>query len=177
MHDVGRNFQSIEFLKTQINFMSQYKLNIFHFHLTEDIAWRLQSKMYPQLTAASTMLRNPGEYYTLQELKELNEYCKKKFITLIPEIDMPGHSAAFKRALGIDMQTPEGLIACKNILTEICSELGVPLLSQRRHAVKITDPNSLPLISDLHQSLHTLPLAEEPGETVRPRNPTPTRRQ
>lgn len=163
MHDVGRNFQTIDFLKTQINFMSQYKLNIFHFHLTEDIAWRLQSKMYPQLTLASAMLRNPGEYYTIEEVKELIAYCNKRFITLVPEIDMPGHSAAFKRALGMDMQTPEGLAACKNILSEIAADLDVPYIHIGSDEVKIKDTNFLPAISNLLKSLNKIPVAWDPG--------------
>ena len=163
MHDVGRNFESIDFLKSQINFMSQYKLNIFHFHLTEDIAWRLQSKLYPQLTATSNMLRNAGEYYTIKELKDLNEYCKKRFIILVPEIDMPGHSAAFKRAFGFDMQTPEGLAACKNILTELCTELDVPYIHIGSDEVKIKDTSFLPEISRLIKSLNKIPVAWDPG--------------
>lgn len=163
MHDVGRNFQSIDFLKTQINLMSQYKLNIFHFHLTEDVAWRLQSKMYPQLTTAFTMLRNPGEFYSIQELKDIVDFCKKRFITLIPEIDMPGHSAAFKRAMGIDMQSPEGLKACKNILNELCTELDVPYIHIGSDEVKIKDTAFLPEISRLLKSLNKIPVAWDPG--------------
>lgn len=64
MTDVGRNFQSMGLLKQQIEIMSRYKLNIFHLHLTEDIAWRLAIKQYPQLTAPENMLRNKGESYT-----------------------------------------------------------------------------------------------------------------
>jgi len=63
MVDVGRNYMSMKLLKEQIDVMAAYKLNIFHFHLTEDIAWRLQSKQYPHLTDAKNMIRNPGEYY------------------------------------------------------------------------------------------------------------------
>ncbi|HOZ70470.1 MAG TPA: family 20 glycosylhydrolase, partial [Chitinophagaceae bacterium] len=71
MVDVGRNFQTIKQLKQQIEVMAAYKLNVFHFHLTEDIAWRLQSKQYPQLTDARHMLRNAGKYYSIPEMKEL----------------------------------------------------------------------------------------------------------
>ena len=70
MVDVGRNYMSMKLVKEQIDIMAAYKLNIFHFHITEDIAWRLQSKQYPQLTDAKYMLRNPGEYYSLDEMKE-----------------------------------------------------------------------------------------------------------
>ncbi|HRN46336.1 MAG TPA: family 20 glycosylhydrolase, partial [Flavobacterium sp.] len=108
MVDVGRNYQSMKLLKQQIDAMAAYKLNVFHFHPTEDIAWRLQSKLYPQLTDPEFMLRDKGEYYTENDIKELINYCKERYITFIPEIDMPGHSAAFKRAMGVDMQSDAG---------------------------------------------------------------------
>jgi len=95
MVDVGRNYQPMDMLKQQIDEMAFYKLNIFHFHFTEDIAWRLQSKLYPQLTIPENMLRDKGQYYTEENMKELISYCKERYITLVPEIDMPGHSDAF----------------------------------------------------------------------------------
>ncbi len=163
MHDVGRNFQSIRQLKMQIDLMSRYKMNIFHFHLTEDIAWRLQSRLYPQLTADSNMLRNPGDYYTLEEVKDLVQYCKERFITLIPEIDMPGHSAAFKRAMSVDMQSVQGLIYCKNIITEVCKELDVPYIHIGGDEVKITNKDFLPEIAALVKSLGKKVIAWDPG--------------
>jgi lysophospholipase L1-like esterase len=163
MIDVGRNFQSISQLKQQIDVMAAYKLNIFHFHLTEDIAWRLQSKMYPQLTDAKYMKRNPGEYYSLDEMRELIAYCKKKYITLIPEIDMPGHSAAFERAMGVDMQSDSGLVICKNILTELCRELDVPYVHVGGDEVKITYKEFLPQMISLLKSLEKKVIAWQPG--------------
>jgi N-acetyl-beta-hexosaminidase len=119
MVDVGRNYQSVKQLKQQIDVMAHYKLNIFHFHLTENIAWRLQVKRYPQLTAPENMVRNKGKYYTIPEMKELIQYCKDRFITLVPEIDMPGHRAAFKRGMGVDIQRDRGLNIIKNIISEV----------------------------------------------------------
>lgn len=168
MHDVGRNYQSIDFLKQQIDIMSRYKLNIFHFHLTEDIAWRLQSKLYPQLTAPANMLRNPGEYYTLEEVKDLVQYCKERFITLVPEVDMPGHSAAFKRAMKTDMQSAEGLAICKNILTELCRELDIPYLHIGGDEVKITNPGFLPSVAQVVSNLGKKVVAWDPGGNVPP---------
>lgn len=163
MVDVGRNYQSIKQLKQQIDVMAAYKLNIFHFHLTEDIAWRLQSKMYPQLTDAKHMQRNPGEYYSLDEMKELIAYCKKKYITLIPEIDMPGHSAAFKRAMGVDMQSDSGLMICKNIIKELSAELDVEIVHIGGDEVKITNKQFLPEIAKLLKSLNKNVMAWDPG--------------
>ena len=106
-------------LKQQIDVMAMYKLNIFHFHPTEDIAWRIAIKKYPQLTAPEHMQRNKGMYYTEAEIKELIAYCKERYITFVPEIDMPGHSAAFKRAMKVDMQSDSGMVYVKNILKEL----------------------------------------------------------
>lgn len=166
MVDVGRNYQSIKQLKQQIDVMAAYKLNIFHFHLTEDIAWRLQSKQYPQLTEAENMLRNPGKFYTLAEMKELIRYCKDRYITLIPEIDMPGHSAAFKRAMGVDMQSEEGVKICKNILAELCRELDVPYVHIGGDEVKITNKEFLPQMIAILKSLGKKVVAWDPGGNV-----------
>lgn len=166
MVDVGRNFQSIKQLKQQIDVMAAYKLNIFHFHLTEDIAWRLQSKQYPQLTDGKNMLRNPGKYYSLNEMKELIAYCKEKYITLVPEIDMPGHSAAFKRAMGVDMQSEKGVVICKNILTELCREFDVPYVHVGGDEVKITNKEFLPKMIDLLKLHGKKVIAWNPGGNV-----------
>lgn len=166
MVDVGRNFQSIKQLKQQIDIMAAYKLNVFHFHLTEDIAWRLQSKRYPQLTAARNMLRNPGKYYTIAAMKELIAYCRERHITLIPEIDMPGHSDSFTRAMGVDMQQEKGLQICKNILRELCRELDPPYIHIGGDEVKITNKNFLPEITALLRSLGKKVIAWDPGGNV-----------
>lgn len=166
MVDVGRNYQSVQQLKQQINVMAAYKLNIFHFHCTEDIAWRLQSKQYPQLTISKYMLRNPGKFYSLNELKDLIGYCKERFITLVPEIDMPGHSEAFKRAMSIDMQSEAGVSICKNILTELCKELDVPYIHIGGDEVKITNKAFLPQMTSLLQSFGKKVIAWNPGGNV-----------
>lgn len=147
MVDVGRNYQSLKQLKEQIDVMAAYKLNIFHFHFTEDIAWRLQSKQYPQLTDPQHMLRNAGEYYLLDEMKELIAYCRERYITLVPEIEMPGHSAAFKRALKTDMQSDSGLVIVKNIIKEFCTTYDVPYIHIGADEVKITNKNFIPEIT------------------------------
>ena len=151
MVDVGRNYQSIAQLKAQIDVMAAYKMNIFHFHLTEDIAWRLESKQYPQLTASNNMLRNAGKFYSYQAVRDLIQYCANRNIVLIPEIDMPGHSAAFKRAMGVDMQSDSGKIICKNILTELVQELKVPYVHIGGDEVKIVNKTFLPeMVAHLH---------------------------
>ncbi|QNL51042.1 family 20 glycosylhydrolase [Olivibacter sp. SDN3] len=133
-------------LKQQIDQMAGYKLNVFHFHLTEDVAWRLQIKQYPKLTAAENMQRNQGKFYSVAQIKELIQYCKDRYITLVPEIDMPGHSAAFTRALGVDMQSEKGLQVVKNIIEEVCETYDVPYIHIGADEVKITNQQFLPEI-------------------------------
>lgn len=90
MHDVGRGYISIDELKREIDILAKFKINVFHWHLTENQAWRLESKVHPQVNAPETMARFPGEFYTQEEAKELVRFCAERGVTLIPEIDMPG---------------------------------------------------------------------------------------
>ena len=114
MHiDVSRHFFSLDFLKKQIDMMAHYKLNYFHWHLTDGPGWRIEIKQYPELTniaawrthslwkewwASGRKYTNEvapnanGGYYTQEEAKELVDYAAKRHITIIPEIEMPGHS-------------------------------------------------------------------------------------
>ncbi len=122
MQDVGRNFQSMEMLKEQIDVLAAYKFNVFHFHVTENPGWRLESKIYPQLNSPESMTRQKDKYYTQEDFKELVEYCRKREITLIPEFDIPGHSAAFRKAMGFDtMSDPRVQRALIDLVDELCS--------------------------------------------------------
>ncbi len=168
MVDVGRNYQSMQLLKQEVDKMAFYKLNIFHFHFTEDIAWRLQSKMYPDLTRPENMLRDKGEYYTVEEMKELISYCKERYITLVPEIDMPGHSAAFKRAMHTDMQSDSGMIILKNILQEFCQTYDLPYFHIGADEVKINNKNFVPDITKYLQSFGKKTIGWEPGGNFLP---------
>jgi hexosaminidase len=163
MIDVGRNFQSIQQIKSQIDVMAAYKLNIFHLHLTEDIAWRLQSKLYPSLISADNMIRNKGSFYTFDEMRDLIQYCKQRYITLVPEIDMPGHSKAFKRALGVDMQSEKGVEICTNLLNELCEELQVPMIHIGGDEVVISNAEFLPKMTQLLLSKNKKVIAWNPG--------------
>ncbi len=121
MHDVGRSFMQFETLKNHIDKLSRYKINVFHWHLTENQGWRLESKVYPQLNGNSAFSRHHGQFYTIAQAKELVRYARGKGVTVIPEIDMPGHSEAFRKAMGHSMLTPEGLEEMKAIMTEVCA--------------------------------------------------------
>jgi lysophospholipase L1-like esterase len=163
MIDVGRNYMSMPLLKQQIDVMAANKLNIFHFHATEDIAWRIASKQYPQLTASEHMLRNKGMYYSEAEIKELINYCKDRHITFVPEIDMPGHSAAFKRAMKTDMQSDSGLAIVKNILKEFCTTYDVPYIHIGADEVKITNKNFVPEVTAFIESMGKKVIGWQPG--------------
>lgn len=163
MIDVGRNYMSMDRLKEQIDVIARYKLNVFHFHPTEDIAWRIAIKKYPQLTDASTMIRNKGKFYTEAEIKELIQYCKDRHIQFIPEIDMPGHSAAFKRAMKTDMQSDTGLLIVKEILKEFCETYDVPYIHIGADEVKITNQNFIPEVSKLLESYGKQIVGWQPG--------------
>jgi hexosaminidase len=168
MIDVGRNYMSMALLKQQIDVMAQYKLNVFHFHPTEDIAWRIASKQYPQLTAPETMLRNKGQYYTEAGIRELIAYCKERHITFVPEIDMPGHSTAFRRAMHTDMQSDSGLVIVKNILKEFCETYDVPFVHIGADEVKITNEKFVPEVTTLLKSLGKKVIGWEPGGNFSP---------
>jgi len=163
MVDVGRNFQSVELLKQQIDKMALYKLNVFHLHLTEDIAWRLYIKQYPQLTASQNMLRDQGAYYCENDIKELMAYCKERHIEFVPEIDMPGHSAAFKRCFNVDMQSAGGISILKNILKEVLDTYHLNYLHIGGDEVKITNLNFLSEMIKFVQKYHVQTIGWSPG--------------
>jgi hypothetical protein len=163
MVDVGRNYQSMSLLREQIDRMAAYKLNVFHFHATEDIAWRLQSRQYPQLTRPEHMLRDKGLYYTQDEIRELAAYCRERHIEFVPEIDMPGHSAAFRRAMGVDMQSDSGLHYVKQLLKEFCETFDFPYIHIGADEVKITRADFIPEVSSLLRQYGRQIIGWEPG--------------
>lgn len=143
--DTGRTYISLEELKRQIEAMSMVKMNMFHWHLTENQAWRLESTLYPQLNHSVSMTRCPGKFYTKQECKELVDYADSLNVTVIPEIDMPGHSAAFKRTFGFDMQSPQGKEVAGNLLAEACATFHkAPIFHIGTDEVEFTDPDFAP---------------------------------
>lgn len=110
MHlDVGRHFRSVEFVKRYIDLLAKHKMNTFHWHLTEDQGWRIHIEQYPKLTEIggfrdSTVIgrwdsgrydgQRYGGYYTQDEIRAVVEHARKRYITIIPEIEMPGHASA-----------------------------------------------------------------------------------
>ncbi len=122
MNDVGRNFMPMELIGEVVDAMSTFKMNVYHFHCTEREGWRLESKIFPELTDASTMTRMPGKFYTQDDFKKLVEACRVRNIMVIPELDMPGHSDAFRKALKIDKMSDEKATeALEKLIAEIAS--------------------------------------------------------
>lgn len=110
MHlDVGRHFFGVDQVKKYIDYLAFHKFNTFHWHLTEDQGWRIEIKKYPLLTSVGAYRNGTiighypgtgndsthyGGFYTQQEVKEVISYARDRYITIIPEIEMPGHSSA-----------------------------------------------------------------------------------
>lgn len=110
MHlDVSRHFFGVEEVKRYIDLLALYKMNVFHWHLTDDQGWRIEIKKYPQLTAVGgfreqTVVGKAGSgqydgkryggFYTQEQIKEVVAYAAERYITVVPEIEMPGHSLA-----------------------------------------------------------------------------------
>lgn len=164
MIDVGRNYQPIALIKQQIDAMAVAKMNVFHFHATENVAWRFESKKYPRLNAPQFMTRNKGKYYSEAELKDIINYCKERFIEFVPEMDMPGHSEAFKRAMGFDMQTDSGLIVVKDLVKEFCDNYDFEYLHLGADEVKIIKPDFVSEIVKHVKALNKKIVAWWPGE-------------
>lgn len=100
MIDPGRHFMSVEDIKKQLDVMALFKMNRMHWHLTEDQGWRIEIKKYPKLTEIGSK-RTEGEgtqygpfFYTQEQIKEVVKYASDRFITIIPEIELPGHELA-----------------------------------------------------------------------------------
>ena len=121
--DCGRNFQTIESLKRQIDLASQLKLNYFHWHFTDYPAYHLECRKYPQLNAPEHRTRDKEDTYTYDQVRELIAYAKERHITIIPEIDMPGHSDYFVRAFGFEMYTEQGMKVLEDVMDEFCAEV------------------------------------------------------
>jgi hexosaminidase len=110
MLDVGRHFFPVDFVKKYLDLMAHYKYNTFHWHLTEDQGWRIEIKRYPLLTSVGSKRQeteiakhlNPyagdgkpyGGFYTQDQIRDVVKYAADRHITIIPEIEMPGHSLA-----------------------------------------------------------------------------------
>lgn len=108
MLDCSRHFFPLEFVKRYIDLIAMHNMNVFHWHLSDDQGWRIEIKKYPELTIKgsrrsgtvigyNTALDDSipyGGYYTQEQAREIVEYARQRYVTVIPEIDMPGHMLA-----------------------------------------------------------------------------------
>ena len=122
MHDCGRNYLDVASIKKLLDLMAAYKYNLFHWHLTDYHGWRLESKKYPMLQAPWAFRRQLMKFYTQAEFREILDYAAARGITVMPEFDVPGHSLAFRRGLGIarmDDPKVQGIVC--DLIDELCS--------------------------------------------------------
>lgn len=168
MHDVGRSYIPLEELKREISLLSRYKINVFHWHLTENQAWRLECRKYPQLNAPENMEREKGKYYTLEEARQLVKFCRQHQVLLIPEIDMPGHSAAFERTFKTDMQSEKGTQILKDIIDEVCATFDVPYLHIGTDEVQFTNPDFVPMMVKYIRGKGKKVISYNPGWNYKP---------
>ena len=148
MMDCGRSYIPLADLKEIIDFCAAYKINVFHWHLTENQGWRTESRMYPELNDKKNYTRDHGKFYTFKEIRDLVDYCAARGVMLIPEVDMPGHSAAFERAFKCSMQSEKGTEILKKLVDELIREgfssKTVPYFHIGTDEVRITNPKFVP---------------------------------
>lgn len=119
LYDTGRNWQPIAQLKSQLSLLAAYKFNVFQWHITDNHGWRLQSKKYPELSRASNLMRSK-RFYTQQEFRDLITTAHGMGITVIPELDVPGHTESFRKAFNLKrMDEPK----VRQIITDLFDEL------------------------------------------------------
>ena len=122
MNDCGRNFLAVEGVKAVLETMGRYKMNLFHWHLADYHGWRLESRLHPRVTAPETMMRQVGRFYSQDDFREICAYAKARGITVMPELDVPGHSLALRKGLGVSsMDAPGVKEKVADLFRELCS--------------------------------------------------------
>ena len=137
MLDEGRHFYGKEEIKKIIDVMAAYKMNRFHWHLTEDQGWRIEIKKYPKLTEIGAWRDSKvcawgdvkpdgiryGGFYTHKDIKEVVEYAKERFVEIIPEVDIPGHSqaavASYPEFLACDPENKHDVWLWQGVSTDV----------------------------------------------------------
>ena len=99
MLDAARHFIPVALVKQQIDLLSRYKLNVLHWHLTDDQGWRIEIRKYPKLTSVGAWRTEAdgsrsGGFYTQQQIRDVVEYARQRNVMVVPEIEMPGHASA-----------------------------------------------------------------------------------
>ncbi|QZT36164.1 beta-N-acetylhexosaminidase [Halosquirtibacter xylanolyticus] len=110
MLDASRSFQPVEYVKKTLDLMAIHKMNVLHWHLTDDHGWRVEIKSHPELTQIAAFRNQPnypvkgeinsyGGFYTQKQIREIVKYAQELHITIVPEVDLPGHSSALLGAI------------------------------------------------------------------------------
>ena len=122
MLDCGRNYQSVESILDLLDHLAKYKMNVFHWHIVDNYGWRLESKKHPELQKREAFGRQVGKFYTQEEFKAVLAHAKKRGITVIPELDMPGHTLAFRKATGFTtLNDDKAMAMLGELIDELCS--------------------------------------------------------
>jgi hypothetical protein len=172
MHDTGRNYQPIELLRQTIDLMSRYKLNLFHWHLTDHPAWRIECRCYPQLNDPRYQRqgRDEGKFYTYEEIRSLIRYARERGVMVMPEIDMPGHSRYFTDTFGFTMDSEEGKKVLADCLKEFFEEIPAslcPWFHVGSDEIHIADPDGFARwVQSLVHASGRIPMAWDPGLPV-----------
>ncbi len=123
LQDCGRNFRTVERLKAELDMAAQLKVNVFHWHMTDNPGWRVQCKVHPKLNDPKYRTRDLNDTYSYADIRDVIAYAKARHILVIPELDMPGHSKYFERAFGFKMHTEQGMKIVGDLLDEFCKEI------------------------------------------------------
>jgi len=127
MLDVARHFFPVEDVKAYIDWLARYKMNVLHLHLSDDQGWRIEINGWPKLTrigGSTEVGGGKGGYYTQEEYKEIVRYARERYITVIPEIDMPGHTNAALASypeLNCDGKAPDLYTGTKVGFSSLCT--------------------------------------------------------
>lgn len=153
MLDEGRHFFGKENVKKILDIMASYKMNRFHWHLTEDQGWRIEIKKYPKLTETGAWRNSRtlgyaevkpdgityGGYYTQDDAREIVEYARERFIEIVPEIDLPGHSqaavASYPEILACDPQNAHSVWCYQGISTDVINVANPRAVEQAKDIV------------------------------------------
>lgn len=137
MLDEGRHFYGMDEIKKIIDVMAAYKMNRFHWHLTEDQGWRIEIKRYPKLTEVGAWRNSKvlgwgdvkpdgkryGGFYTQKQAREIVEYAKARFVEIVPEVDIPGHSqaavAAYPEILACDPENEHSVWLWQGVSSDV----------------------------------------------------------
>ena len=167
MQDVGRNFQSIAALKRQVLVMERFKLNVFHWHLTDHPGWRVESTRHPGLNDPKSRSRQPQAQYSTEEIRAFVAFAAAHGVEVLAEMDLPGHSEYFAKGLGFDMQTPQGLKVVQAEIGDWAKLFPSSMLHVGSDEVRIRLKEFVPEVLATTKAAGKTPVIWSPGAVVR----------